>query len=294
LRRGERQAGVNAKTFLVTGASTGIGEATVRWLDRKGHRVFAGVRRAEDAARLRGAASERLVPVRLDVTDPASIDSARKDVESSLGPHGLDGLVNNAGIAVAGPLECLPLDAIRRQFDVNVIGQLAVTQAFLPSLRAAGGRIVLMGSIGGRMSTPFLGPYAASKFALEAIADALRLELRPWGVGVVLLEPGSIATPIWKKGEDDAAALAAVLGPRAERDYGTAIRAMRDAAAAAGRRGISPDVVAAVVERALTTRRPRTRYLIGRDARIRALMAQVLPDRLRDRVIARVLKLPSP
>jgi NAD(P)-dependent dehydrogenase (short-subunit alcohol dehydrogenase family) len=281
---------VNAKNFLVTGASTGIGEATARWLDNRGHRVFAGVRRAEDAARLRGTASERLVPVRLDVTDPASIDSAREDVESSLGSQGLDGLVNNAGIAVAGPLECLPLDAIRRQFDVNVIGQLAVTQAFLPSLRAAGGRIVLMGSIGGRISTPFLGPYAASKFALEAIADALRLELRPWGVEVVLLEPGSIATPIWKKGGDDAAAL---LGTRAERDYGTAIRAMRDAAAAAGRRGISPDVVAAVVERALTTRRPRTRYLIGRDARIRALMAQILPDRLRDRVIARVLKLPS-
>jgi NAD(P)-dependent dehydrogenase (short-subunit alcohol dehydrogenase family) len=280
------------KAILITGASTGIGEATALWLERKGYQVFAGVRRDEDAARIRGLASERLVPVRIDVTDAASIDSARRAIELSLGARGLDGLVNNAGIAVAGPLEHLPIAAIRRQFEINVIGQLAVTQAFLPLLRIARGRIVLMGSIGGRMSTPFLGPYAASKFALEAVADALRVELRPWQIEVVLLEPGSIATPIWKKGEEDAAALSAALGPRAEQDYGQAMRAMREAAAAAGRRGISPDSVAAVVERALTVERPRTRYLIGRDARIRAAIVQLLPDRVRDRLVARVLKLP--
>lgn len=280
------------KAFLVTGASTGIGEATVRWLDRKGHQVFAAVRRDEDAARLRGLASARLAPIRIDVTDQASIDSARTAVESALGARGLDGLVNNAGIAVAGPLEHIPIAALRRQFEVNVVGQLAVTQAFLPLLRPTRGRIVLMGSIGGRMSTPFLGPYSASKFALEAIADALRVELRPWGIEVVILEPGSIATPIWRKGEDDAAALSAALGPEADEDYGRAMQAMREAAAATGRRGIPADVVAAVVEEALTAERPRARYLVGRDARIRALMARVLPDRVRDRLVARVLKLP--
>ena len=282
----------SAKAFLVTGASTGIGEATVRWLDRKGHQVFAAVRRDEDAARLRGLASPRLAAVRIDVTDQASIDSARTTVESALGSRGLDGLVNNAGIAVTGPLEHIPISALRRQFEVNVVGQLAVTQAFLPLLRPTRGRIVLMGSIGGRMSTPFLGPYSASKFALEAIADALRVELRPWGIEVVILEPGSIATPIWRKGENDAAALSAALGPEAEEDYGRAMKAMREAAAATGRRGIPADVVAAVVEEALTAERPRPRYLVGRDARIRALMARILPDRVRDRLVARVLKLP--
>lgn len=282
---------MNSKTFLVTGASTGIGEATARWLDRRGHRVFAAVRRDDDAARLRGTGSERLLPIRLDVTDAGSIESARREVLSSLGGRGLDGLVNNAGVVVAGPLEYLPIDAIRRQFEVNVIGQIAVMQAFLPMLRVARGRVVLMGSISGRMATPFLGPYGASKFALEALADALRVELRPWGIDVVLLEPGSIATPIWKKGEEEAAAMIAQLGDRAEQDYGVAMRAMRDAAAATGRRGIPPDTVAAVVEQALTVARPRARYLIGRDARIQALI-RILPDRVRDRLLARALKLP--
>lgn len=281
------------KAFLVTGASTGIGEATVRWLDRKGHRVFAGVRRDADAARLRGSGSARLVPIRLDVTDWPSIAAARTDIETALAAGGLDGLVNNAGIAVTGPLEHIPLEAFRRQFEVNVTGQLAVTQAFMPLLRLARGRIVLMGSIGGRMATPFLGPYSASKFALEAMADALRIELQPWGVDVVLLEPGSIATPIWKKGEDGAAALTAALGARAQQDYGAAIQAVREAAAATGRRGIPADAVAAVVEEALTAPRPRARYLVGRDARLRAVLARFVPDRIRDRLIVRVLKLPG-
>ncbi len=278
--------------ILITGCSTGIGEACARWLDRGGHRVFAGVRRAEDAERLRAGASGRLESVTIDVTDARSITSAREAVEK-LGGEGLDGLVNNAGNAVTGPLEYVPLDEFRRQLDVNVVGQLAATQAFLPLLRRSGGRVVFMGSIAGRMTIPFLGPYSASKFALEAIADALRLELQPWGMHVALIEPGTIATPIWTKGAAGADALQARLGARAIEDYGPAMHAMRRAAGQAARRGVSPDLVARVVEHALTARLPKTRYLVGGDARFRALLAQVIPDRLRDRLITRAMKLPS-
>lgn len=276
----------------MTGASTGIGEACARRLDSAGHLVFAGVRRAADGDRLRACASDRLQTVMLDVTDTASIAAARDAIAARLGRPALDGLVNNAGIAVAGPLEYIPLDAFRRQLEVNVVGQLAVTQAFVPLLRNARGRIVLMGSIGGRMATPFLGPYCASKFALEAMADSLRVELSPWGIAVTILEPGSIATPIWQKSDEEAAAMLPRLASSAEEHYGAAMRAMREAAAATGRRGIPADAVAAVVERALTARKPRTRYVVGRDARIRAAVAGLVPDRARDRLIVRALKLP--
>jgi NAD(P)-dependent dehydrogenase (short-subunit alcohol dehydrogenase family) len=280
------------KTFLITGSSTGIGEACARRLDRAGHRVFAGVRRAEDGERLRAGSSERLEPVMLDVADRLSIDRARKTVETRLGEEGLDGLVNNAGIAVVGPLEHLPVDAFRRQLEVNVVGQLACTQAFLPLLRRAAGRVVFMGSIAGRMTLPFLGPYSASKFALEAIADAWRVELQPWGILVSLVEPGSIATPIWKKSSAAADALEPADRAAMMQQYGEALAAMRKEAAETARRGISPDVVGRAVEHALTAGVPRTRYLIGTDARVRALVAQFVPDRLRDWLITRALHLP--
>lgn len=279
---------------VITGASTGIGEACARRLDRAGWRVFAGVRRQEDATRLREGASARLQPVMIDVTDAASIAAAVAFVRSVAGEGDVSGLVNNAGIALAAPLEYLPIDEFRRQLDVNVIGQLAVTQAFVPLLRGARdpARIVLMGSIGGRAATPFLGAYSASKFALEGLADALRVELQPWGIDVAIVEPGSIATPIWSKGDETAARLAARFPQQWEQQYGSAIAAMRQAAAAAGRRGIPPDAVAAVVEHALTSRRPRTRYLVGADAWLRARLSSVLPDRLSDRLLTRLLKLP--
>ncbi len=278
--------------LLITGCSSGIGEACALRLDRAGHRVFAGVRRAVDAERLRADGSGRLEPVIIDVTDRDSIEHARESIEKGLGADALDGLVNNAGIAVTGPLEHLPIDGFRRQLEVNVVGQLACTQAFLPLLRRAGGRIVFMGSIAGRISVPFLGPYSASKFALEAIADAWRVELQPWGIFVSLIEPGTIATPIWTKGREAADALRSNMPPAAIERYAAAIAAMRKAAASTARRGDPPDVVARAVEHALTARSPRTRYLVGTDARVRALIAQFVPDRWRDRLITRAMKLP--
>lgn len=278
---------------MITGASTGIGEACARRLDAAGWRVFAGVRRAEDAERLRSGASERLQTVTIDVTDTGSIASAAALVRSALQGSGLSGLVNNAGIAVAGPLEYVPLDEFRRQIEVNVTGQLATTQAFLPLLRDAAGRVVLMGSIGGRSATPFLAPYAMSKFALEAMADALRVELQPWGIDVSIVEPGSIATPIWAKGHDTANRLASRYPPEAASNYGGALAAFRKAGADAGRRGIPPDAVAEVVQHALTSDKPRTRYLVGRDAKLQARLVSLLPDRLRDRLLTRFLGLPA-
>ena len=278
------------RTFLITGCSSGIGEACARWLDRAGHRVFAGVRREADADRLRAGASGRLEPVIIDVADGGSIDRAREAIETRLGGEGLDGLVNNAGIAVTGPLEHLPVADFRRQLEINVIGQLACTQAFLPFLRRARGRIVFMGSISGRMAVPFLGPYSASKFALEAIADAWRVELKPFGILVSLVEPGSIATPIWRKGGEAATAMMARM-PAAVDQYREAIAAMRSATAKTAHRGIPPDAVAAAVEHALTAPRPKTRYLVGADARLGAVIAQ-FPDRLRDWLITRSMRLP--
>ena len=282
------------RSCVITGASTGIGEACARRLDAAGWRVFAGVRREQDAARLREGASERLRPVTIDVTDAASIAAAAESIRAVTGGDGVSGLVNNAGIAMPGPLECLPIEDFRRQLDVNVVGQLAVTQAFVPLLRRSRdrARLVLMGSIGGRAATPFLGAYSASKFALEAMADALRVELQPWGIDVAIVEPGSIATPIWTKGDDSATRLAARLPEDAQQHYGPALAAMREAATVAARRGIPPDAVAAVVEHALTSDRPRTRYLVGTDAKIRARLSSLLPDRIADRLITRLLKLP--
>jgi NAD(P)-dependent dehydrogenase (short-subunit alcohol dehydrogenase family) len=281
------------RSCVITGASTGIGEACALRLDRSGWRVFAGVRREADAARLTAQLSERSHPVIIDVTDAGSIASGVGRIASAVGDEGLDGLVNNAGVAVAGPLEFLPLEEFRRQLEVNVTGQLAVTQACLPLLRRRRGRVVFMGSIAGRVALPMLGPYSASKHAIEALGDALRVELQPWGMHVAIVEPGSIATPIWKKGEEAAAQGASRFPPAAEQLYKPAIGAMRKAAADASRRGIPPDTVAALVEHALTSASPRTRYLVGADARLRARIGAFVPDRLRDRLFTRVLGLPA-
>ena len=280
------------RRVLITGSSTGIGEACARRLDAAGWRVFAGVRREDDAQRLRAGMSSRLTPVLLDVTDAASMARAARTIGVEGADAGLDGLVNNAGIAVAGPLEYLPIADFRRQLEVNVVGPLAVTQALLPAIRACRGRIVLMGSIAGRMTVPFLGPYSASKFALEAMADALRVELQPWDIRVALVEPGSIATPIWNKSGKAAQAQETALPDEARRRYGASTQKMREVAEKTGRRGIDPDVVAAAVEHALTAAAPRTRYLVGRDARLRAVLGAWMPDKVRDRLITRALGVP--
>jgi NAD(P)-dependent dehydrogenase (short-subunit alcohol dehydrogenase family) len=237
------------------------------------------VRTEEDAAAARGSG---LDPLLLDVTDAEQIRNAAETVGAQLG-----GVVANAGIAMAAPLELVPLDELRRQLEVNVVGQVAVVQALLPAVRRAGGRIVLMGSIGGRSALPFLGPYAASKHALEAIADALRVELRPWGIGVSIVEPASIRTGIWSKGAARSDKLRRELPAESAALYQGAIGRFRQVAQARGP-GADPDLVAAAVEHALTAGRPRARYVVGRDAHVRAWIER-LPTPLRDRVLARAL-----
>lgn len=278
-----------ARTVVITGASTGIGRACALRLDRAGWQVFAGVRKTADADSLRAEASEQLVPLMIDVGDGASIDAAAKEVSGTTGGT-LDALVNNAGISVQGPLEHLPLDEIRKQFEINVTGQVAVTQAFLPMLRPAKGRIVFMGSVAGRAaSLPFIGPYSASKLALEGIADSLRGELRPAGIAVSIVEPGSIATEIWQKGDDTFDEMVEMVPESNRTYYSKALGNARKLGRTIGGRGISPDAVAKKVEHALTSARPRTRYLVGKDALMRVYVEKPMPDKMRDRIATKML-----
>jgi NAD(P)-dependent dehydrogenase (short-subunit alcohol dehydrogenase family) len=269
-------------SVLVTGASTGIGEATAVRLKRGGWDVYAGARKAADLARLREAG---LHAVRMDVTDPETITSAKAD----LGERGLDGLVNNAGIAISAPIEFVPLDDLRRQLEVNLVGQVAVIQAFMPNLRAARGRIVNVSSIGGRIALPMVGPYAASKFALEAVSDSLRRELRPWGMHVAVIEPGAVVTPIWDKGRETADRLEAEMGDEARRLYGPLADRLRRETEKIPERGVAPGEVAKAIEHALTAGRPKLRYVVGRDARIRLKIRALIGDRRFDGLVARTL-----
>lgn len=270
---------------VVTGASRGIGEACALRLVAAGFHVFAGVRRQADGEALRGKARDALTPLILDVTSVESLAAAATAVDAAVGAAGLAGLVNNAGIAVPAPLEFLPPGELRRQLDVNVVGQLAATQAFLPALRRARGRIVNISSVSGLIASPMLGAYATSKFALEALSDVLRLELSLWDVRVVVVEPGSVATPIWEtslaRGETILAS-----APGAMELYGPAIEAARRFARGRAAAGLRPETVARAVEHALTAPRPKTRYLVGVDARLGALVRR-LPDRMRDWLLLR-------
>jgi NAD(P)-dependent dehydrogenase (short-subunit alcohol dehydrogenase family) len=278
----------NLQAVLVTGSGKGIGAAVTSRLAELGMLVFAGVRAEADAARWRSQGVGLIHPVLLDVTDQYSIDAALQQMRSALGGGRLIGIVNNAGIAVAGPLEFLPISELRRQLEVNVIGQIAVTQAALPLLRQARGRIVNIGSISGRSALPLTGAYAASKFALEALTDALRVELMPAGIHVSIIEPGVIATPIWETSLKTADALIEHMPKETFEYYGRVMEAVRKRASGGTVRGLPPRVVADAVVHALTARKPKTRYLVGRDARTRVWF-QRLPDRVRDRLIARQL-----
>jgi NAD(P)-dependent dehydrogenase (short-subunit alcohol dehydrogenase family) len=273
---------------LVTGTSTGIGRATALRLDSGGWRVFAGVRREEDAESLREAGSDRLIPVGLDVTDGEQIAAAAQRIGAELAGSGLDGLVNNAGIGVLGPLETIPMEDFRRQVEVNMIGHLAVTKALLPLLRQASGRIVFISSIGGRIAFPMNGPYHVAKFGIEAMGDVLRQELRPWGMSVSIVEPGSIATPIWERIDREIEALVE-RSPETEELYGGRLASVRRLSRRFGERGIAPERVAATIERALTARRPGARYLVGVDAKVQARLRIVTPTRLWDRIVSRII-----
>jgi NAD(P)-dependent dehydrogenase (short-subunit alcohol dehydrogenase family) len=276
--------------IVVTGASTGIGRACALHFDRIGFRVFAGVRRDEDAERLRADGSERLTPVMIDVTDSASIRQAADRVAAELGEQPLKGLVNNAGIAVSGPVEYLPIEEVRKQLEVNFIGQVAVTQAFLPMLRRSRGRVVNIGSVGGEVALPFLSPYAASKHAIEGFSDSLRREVGSLGVHVSVVRPGAIQSEIWERGNAAADEVLAKVPPEALDVYGDAVRGARAAANQRAQEAIPAQEVADVVEHAITSDRPKTRYVVGRTGKAMVALERWLPDRVFDRLVARAMR----
>jgi NAD(P)-dependent dehydrogenase (short-subunit alcohol dehydrogenase family) len=292
-RRGFRYARPVA-VALITGASTGIGRATALRLARSGWTVLGGVRdtaAGELLAEEPGVAG-RLIPLALDVTNPEQVAQAAARVQElsardGTPSGGLDALVNNAGIGVGGPLELVPPEDMSRQFEVNVLAQVAVTRAMLPALRRARGRIVFVSSVGGRVAMAFTAPYAASKHAVEALADALRVELASSQVQVALIEPGSVATPIWDKGRAEAERL--TVPPELQAQYGHVPAAMDKVLEQTAKRGIPPEEVAETIERALTAPRMRARYVVGRDARMLLLLRRLLPDRTWDRLAKRAL-----
>jgi NAD(P)-dependent dehydrogenase (short-subunit alcohol dehydrogenase family) len=266
--------------ILVTGASTGIGRASAFRFAELGYRIFAGVRKTSDAETLKAESSGKIEPVLLDVTRPESIAQAL----AAAGDEPLAGLVNNAGIAIIGPLELLPIDAWRRQFEVNVIGLVAVTQAFLPLLRRGRGRIVNIGSIAGRSALPGSGAYDSTKFAVEAITDVLRMELHPFGISVSVIEAGAVATPIWEKSLREADELSRQVAPERYALYRGLMAQVRKEASESARTALPVSAVVKAVEHALTARKPKTRYLVGRDSWL-WLLLNFLPDRWRDRLI---------
>lgn len=273
---------------LVTGASRGLGEAIARRLRQAGWRVYGGVRHGDDEPRLRAAGVE---PVRLDVTSSDDLASVRARLEEELGSTGLDALIANAGIAVAGPVELVPVDAFRAAMEVNVLGSVRTVQAFLPLVRRARGRIVLMSSVSGLVALPLLAPYAASKFALEALGDCLRVELAPFGVHVILVEPGSVRTRIWDRSWAASEAQLQPAPPETEAVYARYRRAAQGMLVRVAAEALSPDVVAVAVERALRARRPPARLLVAAPRRAwETRLLRRLPTSLRDRLIAVILR----
>jgi NAD(P)-dependent dehydrogenase (short-subunit alcohol dehydrogenase family) len=282
-----------AKSILITGASSGIGRATALRLARAGWHVFASVRNEADATALKTAAGDGLETVRLDLGDERSIALAAEDVALRLGGRGLDGLVNNAGIGKVSPTEYLALDALREIYQVNLFGQIAVIQAFLPLVRTAKGRIVNMGSVGDHVAPPFAGALSSSKAAFASMSAALRMEVRPQGVHVCIIEPGAINTPAAGKTLGGIEQAIAGMPPAGIGLYGQAMRRMVRTFAQTEQHGSPPEVVARVIERALTDRNPRPRYRAGKDAAKLTLLARLLPEKLLDRAILRTFGLPT-
>jgi NAD(P)-dependent dehydrogenase (short-subunit alcohol dehydrogenase family) len=281
------------RSVVVTGASTGIGHACVRLLLDRGFQVFGSVRRPADAERLANAFGARFTPLLFDVTDEAAVGAAAALVRQRLNDATLAGLVNNAGIAVAGPLLDLPVGDFRRQLDVNVLGPVIVTKAFAPllgadrSLQGPPGRIVMMSSVAGHNGNPLLSPYCASKHALEGLSESLRREFMLFGIDVVVIGPGAVKTPIWDKADEiDAARFKAS-------PYAAAVARLRDIMHAFAARGLPPEQIAGLVHDALTVPKPRTRYAATPDPG-RMLMMRILPKRWLDRIIARQLGLLPP
>jgi NAD(P)-dependent dehydrogenase (short-subunit alcohol dehydrogenase family) len=286
-------AGNASGAVVVTGASTGIGRATALLLDAEGYRVFAGVRKEADARELGKDGSDRLTPITIDVTDASQIESARQEVADAVGDAGLVGLVNNAGVGGGGPIEFMPLDELRDTLEVNLIGQVAVSQAFIPLIRRGKGTIVFIASIGGRVASPFMSPYNTSKFAIEALGESLRHELRPWGIDVAVVEPGSIDTEIWSKGNEQLREQVGEMPEDARRLYGRQVTRFGEVLNETASRGIAPEKVAEVIHKAIASDKPKHRYLVGTDAKIGARLKGTLPDRTFSKLAARQMKMPT-
>jgi NAD(P)-dependent dehydrogenase (short-subunit alcohol dehydrogenase family) len=287
-------AGKKSGAVLVTGASTGIGRATALLLDGKGYRVFAGVRKDEDAESLSEEGSEKLTPVMIDVTQQPSIAAAKRKISRSVGKEGLAGLVNNAGVGGGGgPIEYMDLQDLYEALEVNLFGQVAVTQAFLPLVRKGQGTIVFVASIGGRVASPFMSPYNISKFGVEALGESLRHEVKPWDIDVTVVEPGSIATDIWDKGAETINRRYSKMPKKGKELYGSQLNRFGEVIAETANRGIAPEKVAKVIYRAIRSHNPRHRYLVGTDARIGARLKGTLPDRAFHKIAGRQMKLPT-
>jgi NAD(P)-dependent dehydrogenase (short-subunit alcohol dehydrogenase family) len=280
---------MNNRYVLVTGASTGIGYASAVALAEKGFHVFAGVRNPADAERIRLQSGGRLEPVILDVTKPEQIADVEAHIESVVGGAGLHGLINNAGIVVAGPLEFLPIEDFQRQWEINVKGLMAVTQAFLPLLRANSGRLCLVSSNSGYLSTPFMGAYCASKFAVEALGDALRVELATWNIRVSLIEPGATATPIWEKSKVTNEAILARMPAECMELYAKEIALLRTEADKMAKTAAPVKTVTDCVVHSLTAANPKTRYRCAKGATLAWIAARWLPDKLRDKIILKAM-----
>jgi NAD(P)-dependent dehydrogenase (short-subunit alcohol dehydrogenase family) len=272
------------KSIVITGVSTGIGWGAAKVAIEQGFRVFGSVRKPADATRLAAEFGPNFTPLIFDVTDEAAVAAAAAEVRHALGGETLFGLVNNAGVAVAGPLLHLPIAEFRRQIEINLIGVVIVTQAFAPLLGAAGelrgppGRIVNISSVGGRNGAPFLGPYVASKFALEGLSESLRRELLLFGIDVIVIAPGAVATAIWGKAEQ------VDTTPYRDTRFAPALERIRAYMTASGAKGLKPEKLGAVILHALTTRRPKVRYTVTPDP-VENFLTTYLPKRLLDRLI---------
>ena len=278
------------RSVVITGTSTGIGWGAAKVLLKQGFRVFGSVRQADDAERLAAEFGGNFVPLLFDVTNEAAVYCAAAQARTALAGETLAGLVNNAGIAVAAPLLEVPIEEFRRQFEVNLIGVVTVTQAFAPllgtdrQLHGAPGRIVNISSVGGRTATPFVGPYNASKFALEGLSESLRRELLLFGIDVIIVGPGAVVTAIWDKAEQ------ADITPYLDTPYGPALQRLRDYMLGLGKKGLPPERLGEVIALALTASRPKTRYTVTPQP-LQDFMARTLPKRMLDRIIGRQLGL---
>jgi NAD(P)-dependent dehydrogenase (short-subunit alcohol dehydrogenase family) len=278
----------NTGGVFISGSSSGIGEACALGLDERGYDVFAGVRNEEDGKSLCQRASQRLQPVIVDITNPDQIKTAFETVRQTLGEKPLVGLINNAGISVGGPLEFVPIDRLRHILEVNLIGHISVSQLFISLLRKSQGRIINVGSVSGIFASPLMGPYCASKYAMEAISDVMRRELKPWNIKVSVLEPGIIATKIWGKASIQAERAIKEAPEEVLHLYGSLIEHVQKHVKDIDKKAQSPEVVVRAVIHALTARRPKTRYLIGPRAKPQKVMSW-LPDNIQDRIVASFL-----